>query len=161
MASEVTQAHVETKQSQPFLCLTGGAIREASPRPGLANGPAACWGSQFTALQAAHAYGSVPPSPLGVRGSGSSAAQQVGLAVPSPLTRDCGRSAGVEGRAEGPTCLLWAGPGAETLGSHLGSVAPGAVSWKRAKALAWGCAFGLCLNLGPGVQDWWLPRVEQ
>lgn len=71
MASEVTQAHVAAKRSQPSLGLTGKAVRAASPRPGLANGPAARWGSRFPALQAAHAYCSGSPSPLGVRDCGS------------------------------------------------------------------------------------------
>ncbi|KAK7802618.1 hypothetical protein U0070_020069 [Myodes glareolus] len=70
MASEVTQAHVAAKRSQPSLGLTGKAVRAASPRPGLANGPAARWGSRFPALQAA-CYCSGSPSPLGVRDCGS------------------------------------------------------------------------------------------
>lgn len=71
MASEVTQAHVAAKLSQPSLGLTGKAVRAASPRPGLAKDPAARWGSRFPALQAAHAHCSGSPPPLGVRDCGS------------------------------------------------------------------------------------------
>lgn len=108
MASEVTQEHVAAKPFQPSLGLTGKAVRAASPRPGLANGPAARWGSRFPALQAAHAYCCGSPSPLGVRDCGSprgNAAQQVGRSARRSPTWDCRHSARVEGRAERWFCL--------------------------------------------------------
>lgn len=130
MASEVTQAHVAAKQSQPSLGLTGKAVRAASPRPGLANGPAARWGSRFPALQAAHAYCSGSPSPLGVRDCWSprgNAAQQVGRSARRSPTWGCRHSARVEGRAERWFCLAWTGPGAETLWPQ------GVVPWRGLK----------------------------
>lgn len=88
----------------------------------------------------------VRPSLLGVRGCGrpfGNAAQQVGRAALRPPMRDQRRSAAVEsGRKVDLPFVGWA------KGRDLGSVAPGAVSWRGAIALAWGCGLGLCLNLG-------------